>query len=405
MKATNILLLAALGGFLMANRSIGQTWTWTQTSAPTNDWTSIAMSANGKVLAVAGPQTSLFISTNSGVTFATNSQQFAVTSVSSSADGSRLFVPGGLIILPGKYSEYIAWISQDFGMSWTEHSLTANGSYAAGSADGKVLMASGGLGSQSSFSTDSGNTWHSMASGSRCLIGASGSPWMRIDGGSYDSSDGFWVSTNHGINWVSNALPDINVKTFAMSADGSRIVAASSYNSGGVWSGSIYVSTNTAVSWTTTSAPSNSWWEVASSADGGTLAAIATSGGRATTGGSIYTSTDGGMTWVLNNASITNWTWVAISADGSKLAACVYNGGVWVAQLTSAPQMDIAPATGGLKLSWILPATNFVLQSSCDLSHWATLVSPAPVLNLTNLQDEITLPLPGPNRFYRLKTP
>ena len=401
MKATNILLLAALGGFLMVNRSIGQTWTWTQTSAPSNAWESIAMSANGKVLAVAGPQTGLFISTNSGVTFATNSQQFYITSMALSADGSKFFIPGGFIAWPAKYS---AWISQDFGVSWTEHSLTTSDSYAAESADGSVLVASGGLGSRSSFSTDSGTTWHSMASGSICLIGASGSPWVRMDGNSYLSQGGFWVSTNHGINWVSNALPDINAKTFAMSADGSRIVAASSYNSGGVESGFIYVSTNTAVSWTTTSAPSNFWWEVASSADGGTLAAIATGGGRTTTGGSIYTSTDGGMTWVLNNASITNWTAVAISAGGSKLAANVYNGGVWVAQLTSAPQMDIAPAKGGLKLSWILPSTNFVLQSSCDLCGWTDLAN-TPVLNLTNLQNEVTLSATSSNIFYRLKTP
>jgi hypothetical protein len=218
------------------------------------------------------------------------------------------------------------------------------------------------------------------------------------------SQGGFWVSTNHGINWVSNALPDINAKTFAMSADGSKIVALSSYSSNGVWPGFIYVSTNTAVSWTTTSAPSNFWWEVASSADGSTLAAIATAGSRTTTGGSIYASTDGGITWVSNNASITNWTAVAISADGSKLAASVYNGGVWVAQLTSAPQMDIAPATGGLKLSWILPSTNFVLQGSSDLSSWTDLANP-PVLNLTNLQDEVTLSPTNGNGFFRLKTP
>ncbi|HUC85261.1 MAG TPA: hypothetical protein VL970_08725 [Candidatus Acidoferrales bacterium] len=95
---------------------------------------------------------------------------------------------------------------------------------------------------------------------------------------------------------------------------------------------------------------------------------------------------------------------MAVSADGSKLAASVYGGGVWIAQLTSAPQVDIAPATGGLKLSWILPPTNFVLQSSSDLSAWEDLTN-TPILNLTNLQDEVALPLPEGNAFFRLKTP
>jgi hypothetical protein len=47
---------------------------------------------------------------------------------------------------------------------------------------------------------------------------------------------------------------------------------------------------------------------------------------------------------------------------------------------------------------------NFVLQQSADLSSWSV-VTNQPVLNLTNLQNEVILPPPDSNVFYRLKTP
>ena len=66
--------------------------------------------------------------------------------------------------------------------------------------------------------------------------------------------------------------------------------------------------------------------------------------------------------------------------------------------------MSITPANGNLALSWIVPSTNFVLQQSSDLISWTDAVA-TPTLNLTNLQNEVTLPLTGSNTFYRLKTP
>ncbi len=48
--------------------------------------------------------------------------------------------------------------------------------------------------------------------------------------------------------------------------------------------------------------------------------------------------------------------------------------------------------------------TNFVLQESPDLSGWSA-VTNTPVLNLNNLQNEVTLSSTNIARFYRLKTP
>jgi hypothetical protein len=51
-----------------------------------------------------------------------------------------------------------------------------------------------------------------------------------------------------------------------------------------------------------------------------------------------------------------------------------------------------------------VPSTNFVLQQSADLISWADLTN-APALNLTNLQNQVTLPPSNGSGFYRLKTP
>ena len=55
-------------------------------------------------------------------------------------------------------------------------------------------------------------------------------------------------------------------------------------------------------------------------------------------------------------------------------------------------------------LSWTVPPTNFVLQESSDLFDWADMTN-QPILNLTNLRDEIALPVSGGKAFYRLKAP
>ena len=97
---------------------------------------------------------------------------------------------------------------------------------------------------------------------------------------------------------------------------------------------------------------------------------------------------------------------MASSADGSKLVLVVYKGGIWTLQTTPAPVMNITNSDGNLTLSWIIPSTNFVLQQCTDLSagDWMA-VTNQPVLNLTNLQNQVTLPLPTNNVFFRLSTP
>lgn len=99
------------------------------------------------------------------------------------------------------------------------------------------------------------------------------------------------------------------------------------------------------------------------------------------------------------------WCSVASSADGCKLVAAVSDGGIYTWQTTPTPVLNITPAGSGLLISWIVPSMPFALQETADLNapDW-TAVPMAPILNLTNLHHEVTVPLTNGNRFYRLQS-
>ena len=96
-----------------------------------------------------------------------------------------------------------------------------------------------------------------------------------------------------------------------------------------------------------------------------------------------------------------------MSADGNKIAAVAgYDipAPIYTLQTMPSPSMNITPTNGSFKLSWLIPSTNFVMQQSSDLTSWSD-VTNEPVLNLTNLQNEVILPPTNSSGFYRLKTP
>jgi hypothetical protein len=52
----------------------------------------------------------------------------------------------------------------------------------------------------------------------------------------------------------------------------------------------------------------------------------------------------------------------------------------------------------------MIPSASFVVQQSLDFSSWTNLIV-QPVLNLTNLQNEISVSPTDSIGFYRLATP
>lgn len=388
-------------GSLLLSVQLASAQTWTLTSAPTNNyWDSIVSSADGSKLAVSGGGPvfqAVYTSTNSGATWISNAQPDGpyLSSQSSilatSADGTQLITA----------VNHNGWISTstNWGLSWVSRTNFGDifWSSAASSADGRIQVLSerNGIG-HICISTNSGVTWNV----SPLPYLGSFPPYAALSAnGDFlvvaEDGGGIYSTTNFGGSWVTNSL-SVYWQGIASSVDGMKLVLVAQ-------TGQIYTSTNSGAAWVQqTNAPALPWTSVASSADGTKLVAV--SGGSIGSTGPIFTSTDSGITWVSNDAPNLMWVSVASSVDGSKLFATSFTNGIWTAQVTPTPRLNAVPSTTNLLLSWIVPSTNFVVQQSADLSGWTDITN-TPILNLTNLEEEVTLPVTSGSGFYRLATP
>jgi hypothetical protein len=87
------------------------------------------------------------------------------------------------------------------------------------------------------------------------------------------------------------------------------------------------------------------------------------------------------------------------------MVAAGFPGGIYTLHTTPGPSLSISAATSNcVALSWLIPSTNFVLQQSSDLLNWSTMTN-VPILNLTNLQNQVVTPISDGSAFYRLATP
>ena len=405
--------------------------TWTRTGAPTNNWTSIASSANGKTIVAASAPTviriplvdaeaeehlvgdgSIYRSLDSGATWArTAAPTYHWTSLACSADGRLLAALGS-----GGEDSYFdrgpGWIyrSSDSGQTWTQSSAPyEDWASVAISADGTLQLAvanaqrspvtqlefGGGLcisidagvtwtwtptpppgitwwrssgirckadgrqwflnSDQTYTSRDSGRTWEAVggqASATALVVSADG---YRIMAGGYPpqrhpyagrwrfldlpnagvdritlSPDGArWVaagypgvtltSTNSGTTWTRASTPATNLMSFTSSTDGTRCVVVN------YWPGAVYSSTDSGATWIQAATTPMSWTDLAASADGTRLAATATDSrdqwGILLSRGAIYSSSDSGRTWSPSDAPTNDWSTIACSADGSRWIA------------------------------------------------------------------------------------
>lgn len=411
MRATNILLLAGivLGGALTLAAQ-----TWTPAGTPSKIWETVAASADGSKLIAGGQLWVYCLSTNSGSTWATydepqtNSSFGGWTAIASSADGNTLAAINFTAV----------WISTDAGLTWVSNNVPGAGFFSslALSADGNKLVVADGKNTPGLIytSTNAGitltpssaptNYWSSVASS------ADGTKLVAATFNPQGPEAGFiFISTNSGLTWTLTSAPTNNYwGALASSADGSKLAAASSGTSSGAPNGGgVYTSTDFGATWTSNNLPVVAWHGISSSADGTKLVAVADGGNLDDGGCSIYSSGDSGATWVSNNVPKYFWGSVASSADGDMLIAAPFQPQpLYVSQTISSPQLSLAPSPAHLTLSCIVPSTNFILQQSSALTTtgWSD-VTNVPVLNLTNLQNQVTLPLPAGNAFYRLKTP
>ena len=390
-------MLVALALLLVAAPRYGVAQNWTLTSAPSNTWRGIAMSADGSELVAVGG-TSIYTSTNGGGTWISNQAPEQLWSaVASSATGRKL------VAVAQSYDPYSGgvWVSTNSGTTWTRTSpsMTNNLWYGAAlSADGRkcAVIDSGGYRYPGLLfsSTNFGDAWANplwvsapeqfasvaaSADGNRFIAGAT---WFLYRSGDCGQT---WIQTSTSDGQFNNPCSGL-----ACSADGNNWLAVRR-------GGESYVSTDAGATWTTTSAPTIPWQSVASSADGTKLVAVSDSG-------PIYTSANSGISWSGSAAPSTNWQFVASSADGCKLAAVVNGGGIYVWQTTPTPILNIACSDTNAVLAWLVPSMPCVLQENTNLNSpdW-TPVAATPNLNFTNLNYQVSLPTGPDQRFYRLK--
>jgi hypothetical protein len=176
--------------------------TWIKTSAPSNNWFSVACSADGaKLVAVAAPLGNIgdgriYTSPDLGATWSpTSAPSNNWTSVACSADGTKLVaVAAPRPVWNGTNYDYVGggaiYSSSDAGASWMRTSALSNFWCAvASSADGaKFVAAAGG-------SDNTGRFYTGM----------------------------IYASTNSGVTWTATGAPSNNWTSVASSADGTNI--------------------------------------------------------------------------------------------------------------------------------------------------------------------------------------
>ena len=266
-------------GIAYQSTNSGADWFATSASFPNIfAGNAVASSADGRVL-VSGEATNIpnagriFVSTNSGASWSmANVPTEQWTGIATSADGKRI------VAVAGGKSPGPVYVSMNSGSTWSNSGApVTNWSSVASSADGSKFIAVAGLYAVGSvyISTNSGTNWNAIVgtakNWSSIACSADGNKLVGAD----RNSRYIYVSTNSGTTWFTSGAPYALWTSVASSADGSILA-------GTIYQGPICSSTNSGINWTTNVLPNAMWTSIASSADGSKLFA-------AVDGGGIYT--------------------------------------------------------------------------------------------------------------------
>jgi hypothetical protein len=314
-------------GIYEATTGYAEIWTAKATS---QNWRSIAMSADGSVQTAVYNGGRIYISTDYWDTWTSHESYRNWTSVAMSADGQLQTA----VVWEGQI-----YVSTDYGDTWTAKETSQYWKSVVMSADGAVQTAVVNNG-QIYVSTDYGDTWTAKGTSQSWESVA-----MSADGSVQTAvvwSGQIYVSTDFGNTWTPKQS-DRRWWSVAMSEDGQIQTAV-------VYTGQIYLSTDFGDTW----APKDSdraWRSVAMSADGSIQTAVVYTG-------QIYLSTDFGDTWAPKGSN-RYWYSVAISADGRVQTALVDDGQIYVS--SAVPMIGIGTTNPGENLDVVgtVKASNF----------------------------------------------
>ncbi|HVM49091.1 MAG TPA: sialidase family protein [Candidatus Acidoferrum sp.] len=252
------------------------------------------------------------------------------------------------------------------------------------------------------FSTNSGLTWGSLLAVDMIGVACSADGvWMAVFGnGGYVFS-----SSNSGASWESpGAIPnpwygDGAYEYFSVgsSVDGRILLVAAGRSRFSPPFAGLFSSTNSGQTWVSNSLPTNEGWQGAALSTDGTKGFVVNSLGQ------VYSLPNPGGIWVSNSAPALSWQSVACSADGAVAYAAPSNGSIWKLLTAPSPLLGITSSSNSVRLSWLVPSENLVLQQNAALNvgAWSD-VTNVPILNLSTLREEVALPAGASATFYRL---
>lgn len=299
-----------------STEQVASGWVMDESVANATQVQQVAMSKDGSVVAVAGRLDGVLVSTDAGKTWsASMANEYpdgdGFWSVAMSSDGAQ--------ILAGAYEGL--WRSADFGASWVRV-LTNSCNGVSVSADGMVLLAGVNIDGANllQVSQDAGSTWATSTVPDVDVYAAWGSFAMSDDGArlyaANEAQDYLRTSTDLGATWT--ALSGMGFRYWhdvACSADGSNVVAITSYSPDVMFTSTDFGATGTLRAPLTSSGGITAE-SISSSFDGTVLGLAAGSEG-------VLVSRDGGATWVQEfvPAADSYWHQIASSEKGVNLAA------------------------------------------------------------------------------------
>ncbi len=385
---------------------------WKLTSAPTNWWSALACSADGTKVMAAGNPSSIYLSSDSGITWTRSGAPLTNwVSVACSADATHIIA--GASSLSGYPSWGIIYLSTDSGATWTRATApSTNWSSVASSADGTRLLAVS-LGTYPLragmiyTSSDYGSTWVPVLSDGllrRWVSVATSAEGRRAVAAAFYEDGGsgpIYASSDYAATWAELPATSNMWSAVASSADGNYLVGSSWLRSG-PRPASFYFSRDAGATWAAASAPGSDWWScVAASADGSKF--IAAVGDYYA--GPVAVSTNGGVVWTATDAPSLKWSAVACSADGCKAWAAASAAGIYTSQATPVTVLHATSEAERVCIFWRVPSKTFVLQQTSDPGSgvWTDATAET-VLNTTNLNHEAWFTRDPAQRFFRLKS-
>jgi photosystem II stability/assembly factor-like uncharacterized protein len=326
-------LIAINNQYVWLSSDSGVTWfnqVATNSISFNANFSSIAISGDGNTVAAAATNDYLYVSNDFGVTWKKRTDigsKAFWSDITSSYDGKKLAVAIGndsiyTLTAESFTKDYavgastrgvVGTISAGGDYSWDKNN-SINYDFFVTSSDGSYLVAYSSTDNSIHTSSDSGVTWtkrQALPSSFSMLVASS--DCSKLAASFY--SDYIYTSSDYGVTWTQQTGSGSREwYTIASSADGTKLVASE-------YGGSIYTSSDSGVTWTQQTPFTQYFIVLASSADGTKLI-----GSDADGTGYLYTSTDSGATWTQRDpggysTSSNYWYSVASSADGSVLIA------------------------------------------------------------------------------------